>query len=308
MRVILLAPVFCSGAAFGAGHDHHPEQRRSGRRLQRPDGRRPGWRKHGDDSRPAAAHRLPGRRGQVGRNADERVTIVIRAQWTALTCTSTGAVLGQRRRPWRSSGLFRRARGGPLVQQGARQQAVWSRPRRHDARHQCELHVNLANPACLDGVFFTSAWTTTTARTSNLVTVLEHGVAHGLASRPSRTVRRQPTRIRSRRSGTTFSCDTTTSKTWTLMTAPERQASALQYAEAGLTGGERQPPAVPAVPKAGTPLLTVTAPAGVAGAYSVGTASFGPPLSSPARNRPRSCRSSTHGAEPRPRLLGPSRP
>ena len=64
------------------------------------------------------------------------------------------------------------------------------------------------------------------------------------------------------------------------MTAAERQASALNTRRLAWNGANVTA-AVPSVLQAGTPLLTVTAPAGVAGAYSVGTASFGPALNSP---------------------------
>ena len=208
------------------------------------------------------------------------VTIVIRAQWTALTCTSTGAVLG-------SAGaleVFRDFFGVPV-------EGHWYSKALGNKLFGADLdattpdinanfNVNLGKPGCLDGVFFYLGLDNNHGTNIDLVTVLEHEFAHGLGFQTF-TNGSTGNQLASFPSiWDDFLLDTTTSKTWTLMTAPERQASALNTRRLVWTGANVTA-AVPAVLQAGTPLLTVTAPAGVAGAYSVGTASFGPALSSP---------------------------
>ena len=64
------------------------------------------------------------------------------------------------------------------------------------------------------------------------------------------------------------------------MTAPERVTSALNSRKLVWTGANAVAQ-VPNVLSQGTPLLSITAPASVAGAYQVGAASFGPAITSP---------------------------
>jgi len=75
----------------------------------------------------------------------------------------------------------------------------------------------------------------------------------------------------------TFTFDNTTGRFWTQMTNPERRDSAVNYGHVVFTGTR-------AVAGAALVLdvrqdFLVTAPAGIAGAYAYGTASFGPPIS-----------------------------
>ena len=60
-----------------------------------------------------------------GATLTSAVTIRIRAQWTALNCTATGAVLGSAGATEIFRGFPGRSCGRPLVRQGAGQQAVW---------------------------------------------------------------------------------------------------------------------------------------------------------------------------------------
>jgi hypothetical protein len=208
------------------------------------------------------------------------VTIVIRAQWTALACTSTSAVLG-------SAGaleVFRDFAGVPVALHWY-SKALGNKLFGADLDSttpdiNANFNVNLGQTGCLDGVFFYLGLDNNHGGNIDLVTVLEHEFAHGLGFQTftNGSTGNQLAALPS--IWDDFLLDTTTGKTWTQMTAPERVTSALNSRKLVWTG-TNVTTAAPAVLQAGTPLLTVTAPAAVAGAYAVGTASFGPALNSP---------------------------
>jgi hypothetical protein len=77
-----------------------------------------------------------------------------------------------------------------------------------------------------------------------------------------------------------FALDTTTNKLWVNMTNAERATSALNSRRLVWTGANVGA-AVPGALAAGTPFLSISTPASIAGQYLVGTASFGPPLAAP---------------------------
>lgn len=214
------------------------------------------------------------------------VTIVVYATWEALTCNATSAVLG-------SAGavtVWRDFTGVPVGGHwypAALASKIFGAdvdPEAPDgfihADIRARFNVNLGQTGCLDGVFFYLGLDNNHGSNVDLVTVLEHEFAHGLG-------------FQTFTSGSTgnqlggfpaiwddFLLDTTTGKTWTEMSAAERQTSALNSRRLAWTGANVTA-AVPTVLQAGTPALTVSAPASVAGAYSVGSASFGPALASP---------------------------
>lgn len=208
------------------------------------------------------------------------VTIVVSAQFTALFCTSTAAVLGSAG----ANTVWRDFAGAPVAGHwypAALASKIFGSD--VDAANQdinANFNVNLGQPGCLDGVFFYLGLDNNHGSNVDLVTVLEHEFAHGLG-------------FQTFTSGSTgnqlagfpaiwddFLLDTTTGKTWTQMTAPERVTSALNSRRL-VWSGSNVTTAVPSVLQAGTPALTVTAPASVAGTYSVGTAAFGSALASP---------------------------
>ena len=208
------------------------------------------------------------------------MTIRIRAQWSALTCTSTSAVLG-------SAGALEVFRDFTFAPVGGHWygKALANKLFGNDLDAptpdiNATFNVNLGQAGCLTGVFFYLGLDNNHGANIDLVTVLEHEFAHGLG-------------FQTYTSGSTgvqlsgfpaiwddFLLDTTTGKTWTDMTDGERVTSALNTRRLVWTGANVAA-AVPTVLQPGTPLLTVTAPAPVAGAYSIGTASFGPALNSP---------------------------
>jgi hypothetical protein len=215
-----------------------------------------------------------------GATLTSTVTVVIGAQFSALSCTATSAVLGSAG----AATVWRDFSGAPVA-------AHWYPAALANKIFGSDLdgatvdinanfNVNLGQTGCLDGVFFYLGLDNSHGSNVDLVTVLEHEFGHGLG-------------FQTFTSGSTgnqlasfpsiwddFLLDTTTGKTWTQMTAPERQTSALNSRRLAWTGANVTA-AVPTVLQAGTPVLTVTAPASVAGTYSAGTASFGPALASP---------------------------
>jgi len=215
-----------------------------------------------------------------GATLTSAVTIRIRAQWTALSCNATAAVLGSAG----ATEVFRDFPGAPLAGHWyGKSLANKLSAAELDAANpdiNANFNVNLGQAGCLTGIFFYLGLDNNHGSNIDLVTVLTHEFAHGLG-------------FQTFTSGTTgaqiggfpsiwddFLLDNTTSKTWTTMTPTERVASAINTGKLVWTGANVAT-AVPQVLTAGTPLLTVSAPSSVAGTYLVGTASFGPALSSP---------------------------
>lgn len=218
-----------------------------------------------------------------GATLTSSVTITIRAQWTALSCTATGAVLGSAG----ATSAWANFTGAPSVDRyygsALANKLTGSDLDAGTAEINANFNVNLGMPGCLDGTFFYLGLDNNHGTNIDLVTVLTHEFGHGLGFQTftSGTTGDQP--------GTPpdefpsvwddFLLDTTTGKTWAEMDDGERVASAINTGNLVWTGAN----AVAAVPGVlgGTPRLVVTAPASVAGTYQVGQASFGPALNSP---------------------------
>ncbi len=215
-----------------------------------------------------------------GATLTSTVTIVIKADWQALTCNSTSAVLG-------SAGaalVFRDFNNAPVAghwyPKALGNKYFGADLNNTSADINAHFNVNLGQAGCLDGVFFYLGLDNNHGGNVDLVTVLTHEFAHGLGFQTF-TNGSNGAQLQNLPSiWDDFLLDTTTSKTWTQMTAPERVASALNSRKLVWTGANVTG-AVPTVLQAGTPFLTVTAPIGAAGAYSIGTAAFGPALNSP---------------------------
>lgn len=222
-----------------------------------------------------------------GATLTSAVPIRIYATWEALTCTATSAVLGSAGALYvyvdTPGAVPNRLYGKALAEKlaGAQVDPDSALTPPYIAEIRARFNVNLGNTGCLTGTFFYLGLDANHGANVDLVTVLEHEFAHGLG-------------FQTFTSGSTgapyagyfsvwddFLLDTTSNKTWAAMTTnAERQASAINSRKLVWTGANAVAQ-VPNVLSQGTPLLTLTAPASVAGNYSVGTASFGPALSSP---------------------------
>lgn len=214
-----------------------------------------------------------------GATLSSSVTIRVLATWEALTCTPTSAVLGSAG----ATQVFRDFPGAPRTGawfgKALVAKLVGFDPDPTTADIRARFNVNLGGPNCLGTPFYLGL-DNNHGTAVDLVTVLTHEFAHGLG-------------FQTFTSGSTgaflagfpsawdfFLTDSTTSKTWAEMSAAERAASALKNGKL-VWAGPIVTAAVPGVLQQGTPLLTVSMPASVAGVYAVGTASFGPPLRSP---------------------------
>lgn len=217
-----------------------------------------------------------------GATISSNVPIVVNAQFSALTCTATSAVLGSAG----ATSVWRDFTGAPIAgawySQALANKLFGANLNPGVPDINANFNVNLGQANCLPGSPFYLGVDNNHGTMIDLVAVLLHEFGHGLG-------------FQSFTSGTTgaqlagfpsaydfFMYDNTQGKTWVQMTNAERAASALNARQVAWTGANVTA-AVPSVLSLGTPQLGVSGPAAgtAAGAYSVGTASFGTPLSSP---------------------------
>ena len=215
---------------------------------------------------------------QWGATITSSVPITINAQFTPLTCTATGAVLGSagattihrdftnapRAATWYSQALANKLFGADLATANADINA--------------NFNSNLGQPGCLTGTFFYLGLDNNHGASIDFYTVLLHEMGHGLG-------------FQTFTNGTTgnyqsgfpsiwdhFLVDNTTGLSWVNSTAAQRAASAIGINHLIWTGTSVTANA--SVVLRGTPRLIVggVAAGGAAGAYALGPASFGAPL------------------------------
>lgn len=215
-----------------------------------------------------------------GETLDSNVPIRVLATWEALPCTDTAAVLG-------SAGaleVFSDFAGAP-------QANAWfgkaetnkligfdADPDTPDIR--ARFNVNLGQPGCFTGSPFYLGLDNNHGSNTDLVTVLLHEFAHGLGFQTYTDDETGELLAGIPSVWDYFLLDTTTGKVWKDMNNAERVASAIKSGKL-VWNGVQVTNAAQVVLQAGTPILTVLTPPEVAGVYQVGTAAFGPPLSSP---------------------------
>jgi hypothetical protein len=226
-----------------------------------------------------------------GSTLDSNVEIFIQASFVPLTCTATSAVLG-------SAGtiqIFANFPGNPPFP-GAEFTNTWYHQALANKRAGFDLapgaqgtnaddlrarfNVNLGNPGCLTGIGWYLGLDNNHGTQIDLVAVLLHEFAHGLGFSQFASVTNGSQILGLTDVYGRYILDTTTGKTWDQMSDAERVASAINSRRVVWEGPEVTA-ALPGVLDPGTPLLTVNSPPGIAGAYAVGAAAFGPPLSSP---------------------------
>jgi hypothetical protein len=209
---------------------------------------------------------------------DSPVNIEIRAFFNPLTCTATSAVLG-------SAGAISVERDFPgALLPGTwypqalanRLQGVDGGPGNPDIQAQFNSNLN-GNPACLGGTGWYLGFDDNKGTNIDLVTVLLHEFGHGLGFQT----------FYSGATGALFLgfpdtylvnlFDNTTQKAWDEMTDAERLASTINPRQVVWTGSNVTA-AVPEFLAPGTPVMTIDAPAGIAGEVLIGGASFGAPI------------------------------
>jgi hypothetical protein len=213
-----------------------------------------------------------------GATLNSTSTITVLATWENLACTSNSAVLG-------SAGtltIFREFTGAtfPGTWYGAAlANKLFGSDLDGGAEIRARFNVNLGNAGCLDGTHYYLGLDNNHGSDIDLVSVLIHEFSHGLGFQ---TFTNSSTGVQQSGFPTIydrFLTDHTSGKTWIQMTDAERQASAINTLKLSWNGFQVTS-AVPSV-LTGTPTLKVNTPAAIAGNYQVGTASFGPALSSP---------------------------
>jgi hypothetical protein len=217
-----------------------------------------------------------------GARIPSNVTIVIQAAFNPLTCTATSAVLGaagaiqifanfpgtELLNTWYAVALANRLGGVDLAPAPA--------PFSDDIVATFNSNLN-GNPACLGGRRFYFGLDNNHGTNIDLVTVLLHEFGHGLgfANFVTEASGSRPLGL-----GDVFSeytRDVSTGKTWNQMSTTELVASAINDRKV-VWDGLHVATATPGVLDPGMPALKITAPATLAGSYSVGVAQFGAPL------------------------------
>lgn len=212
---------------------------------------------------------------------DSPVEIQIRAFFNPLTCTATSAVLGSAGAlsvesdfpgallpgTWYSQALANRLSG------------VDGDPANPDIQAQFNSNLN-GDPACLGGTSWYLGFDDIHGPNIDLVTVLMHEFGHGLGFQ---TFYSGVTGAMFLGQPDTYLAnlfDNTARKAWVDMTDAERLASTINPRQVVWTGDDVTA-AVPDTLAPGTPVMTIDAPAGIAGEYLIGAAAFGPPLGDP---------------------------
>jgi len=212
-----------------------------------------------------------------GAKLDSVPAIQVQAQFSALSCTSTGAVLGSAG----ATSVFRDFPGAPLpgtFYSYALTDKLFGAVASTGAQINANFNANLGNSGCLDGTsFYLGLDSNPPPGQIDFIVVLLHELGHGLG-------------FQTFTSGATGAYlggfpsvwdhllfDNTQGLSWADMTAAQRQASAINPRNL-VWAGTNVTAAVPSV-LGGTSKLRVIEPLSIAGDYPIGLASFGPAIS-----------------------------
>ena len=213
---------------------------------------------------------------------DTPVEIRIQASFTALSCDANSATLGSSgpiqvlsdfagaRVPntWYVTALANKMAGKDLLPGDPKTNA-------DDIRSSFNSNLGAAN--CLAGVGWYYGLDNNHGNNIDLVTVLLHEFAHGLGFLTLLNLNNGTESLGRADIFERNIFDTGAGKLWSEMTDAERAASALN-ARHIVWNGAAVSAAVSSTLAPGTPLMAVSSPAGIAGNYAVGTASFGASL------------------------------
>lgn len=216
-----------------------------------------------------------------GATLTSNVTINIQAQFSPLTCSATSATLGSAG----ATQIFRDFAGAPVTghwySYALANKLFGAEIGTGTPQINANFNSNLGlNANCLPGSPFYLGLDSNHGTAIDLVVVLLHELGHGLGFQTFTSGATGAYQSSFPSIWDKYLLDNTTNKTWDTMSAAERATSAINtqhlvWTGAGVTA------AAPSVLQAGTPLLGITAPSTAVTNYTVGTASFGPALSSP---------------------------
>jgi hypothetical protein len=206
---------------------------------------------------------------------DSSVEIRIQASFSPLTCDALSAVLGSAG-PSQMLSDFAGARlPGTLYpsalankQQGKRDPRIGA----NDIRANFNSSLGASN--CLAGTGWYYGLDDNHGSSIDLVTVLLHEFGHGLGFLTVMDLGSGQDSLGIPDIFERFILDTTSGKTWSDLSAPDRAVS-VTNARHVVWNGAQVRASTPGTLALGTPLLTVNSPSGAAGNYAVGTASFG---------------------------------
>jgi len=213
-----------------------------------------------------------------GATLNSIIPIIIRVQGAALPCTTHTAVQGSAE----AVAVFRDfagARPGHWYPAALANKIANVDLDPGNADIRARFNLNLGQPNCLTGTFFYLGLDNNHGSNINLVTLMIHEFAHALGFW---TYTSGSTGLQFAGFPTIYDAflfDVTANNYWPQMTDAERIASAVNTRKLVWTGANVLA-AVPQVLANGTPALSISAPASVAGSFAIGTASFGPALTS----------------------------
>lgn len=216
-----------------------------------------------------------------GQTLTSNVPILIRASFVPLSCTATGAVLGsagatevfsdfagaQKPTTWYSFALANKLSGTDLDP--------------NQPQINARFNSNLGQTGCLTGTSFYFGLDNNHGNNIDFVTVLLHEMGHGIGFQTFTDGSDGSFLVNQPSIWDHFLFDNTLNKNWAQMTDAERAFSAINSLKLVWTG-QGVTASVPQVLQQGAPDLNVTGVSSVAGHYGVGTASFGPALSTAA--------------------------
>ncbi len=203
------------------------------------------------------------------------LTITIRAQWAAQSCTATGAVLGSAGAVFIHRDFVGAPFPGTWYNESLGSKLFGSDLNPAQPEINATFNINLGQPGCLTGTFFYLGLDGNHGTNIDLVAVLLHEFGHGLGFQTFTNAQTGAQNTGFPAIYDRFLMDNSTGKSWLNMTNAERAASSINTHKLVWTGPQVQAD-VPTVLSVGEPGLTINSPAGIAGSYDPGGVAYDP--------------------------------
>jgi uncharacterized repeat protein (TIGR01451 family) len=210
-----------------------------------------------------------------GATIDSPLTITIRAQWAAQTCTASAAVLGSAGAVFIHRDFVGAPFAGTWYNESLGSKLFGSDLNPAQPEINATFNVNLGQPGCLTGRFFYLGLDGNHGTNIDLVAVLLHEFGHGLGFQTFTNAQTGAQNTGFPAIYDRFLMDNSTGKSWLQMTNAERAASSINTHKLVWTGPQVQAD-LPTVLSLGEPGLTINSPAGIAGSYDPGGVAYNP--------------------------------